>query len=86
MKPLCRLCGERHWSGEDHVWKEGDIEGGGRAEVTAEAGESVEGPDVSSIGGVGDEVKVLTPQARWNRRNRERVRAYQREYMRNRRK
>ena len=23
--PRCRLCGERHWSGEGHRWRDGDV-------------------------------------------------------------
>ena len=23
--PRCGLCGERHWSGEGHRWKDGDV-------------------------------------------------------------
>lgn len=25
MKPVCRVCGERHWSREEHIWAKEDV-------------------------------------------------------------
>ncbi|MGI9317511.1 MAG: hypothetical protein ACR2QW_09290 [bacterium] len=98
-KPVCRVCGEKHWSNESHRF---------RAQPTVERDEGidVEKPDMAADrtsdelpattvqrGAVDSSSNADTPAAseservqRWRSNNRGRYNAYQRDYMRKRRK
>lgn len=83
-KPLCKVCNERHWGNEPHIWKEAraDLRGdAGRPEdvperisgaESASAKPDVRAPRKASV----SSAPVAEPAAKFDRL------AYQREYMR----
>jgi hypothetical protein len=70
-KPYCRLCGHRHWAGEDHAWG-------------SEAATAVPNKAVPNNNPVPNSANVARA-AKWKAANQDRYRDYMRELMRERR-
>ena len=75
--PRCGLCGERHWSGEGHRWKDGDVFATGpMANSMANAPDVSGSPLPCGVGSISGAYKY---------RDTEKRRTYQRDLMRKRR-
>ena len=79
-KPLCRVCGARHW-GNDHVFEnsEEDVELC-QPGVVGRGDEMVEASGKQGISEGSKETGQVARNRRWREKNRERYNAYMREY------
>lgn len=80
-KPLCKLCGKKHWPSVAHAFGGPGNVGQRSVEMSKSAGsvEDVHGTDVSALAGTVDDPATSEPRGSFDRV------AYQREYMRKRR-
>jgi hypothetical protein len=81
--PKCKMCGKKHWGVCGRIWTEEPMWDSETAEGVYASGASGDGDG----GGGGDESgstelgeEVETPMQRWRRKNRERLREYNRAY------
>ena len=81
-KPKCRVCGHKHWSGEEHVFEETKANGTGTSVAEAERGklDSVRGERGDNAGD--DRTGQVARNQRWREKNREKYNAYMRRYRR----